>query len=175
MPFRINVVIVGFAMLLMLGCAPPETSTDSDQVSTPDGEVIELSGTPAASETELPTDSRPVPVRSAFTHDKDLNRAILDTQIAPPQRQTFWLVLGSVTIETVSANEGVLTLRYTSEIEGGYSVSECEVEISPTPLVFQFGSDGTPGLAPDALRNCKLIRSGNVHLDLSNIKNEDGG
>lgn len=170
MPLRITVMIVGFALFLMLGCAPQESSTDTAQISTPDGEVFEPSEKAATSESESPINSKPVPVRSAFTHDKDLNRAILDTRIAPPQQQTFWLGLGSVTIETVSANNGVLTIRYAMEIEGEYSVSECEVDISPTPLVFQFGSDGTPGQAPDALRNCKPIRSGNVHTDLSNLE-----
>ncbi len=175
MTFRFNVMIAGFAWLLMLGCTPPQTSTDNAHSTTLDGEALKSSKTNAAPLAESVADAKPIPVGSAFTHDEDLNRAILDTRVAPPQKQTFWLGLGSVTIETVSVNEGVLKLRYTTEIEGGYSVSECDVRISPSPLVFQFGSDGTPGQPPDALQNCKPIRLGNVHTDLSNIENDSGG
>ena len=174
MPFRANEAMSYFALMLLVGCAPPETPTDSALNSPPNNEAFEPSESTAPAKSETPTDAEPVSVRSAFTYDKDLNRAILNTQIAPPQKQTFWLGLGSVTIETVSAQKGVLTIRHTVEIEGGYSVSECEVDISPTPLVFQFASDGTPGQPPDALRNCKPIRSGNVHLDPSVIHSEKG-
>jgi hypothetical protein len=158
----------------MLGCAPQPMTTDNSRISTPTGEIVETSEPNAAPRAKSKANEEPISVRSVFTHDKDLNRALLDTRIAPPQKQTFWLGLGSVTIETVSVSDGFLTLRYTEEIEGSYSVSECEVEISSTPLVFQFGSDGTPGHPPDALRNCKPIRTGNVHIDLSNIENASG-
>ena len=164
------------AGLVALGCTVTDPAATGESASTTlsEHQPIEPSPTTPQPEDDASAESSTVPIHTAFTYDKDHNRALLDTRIPPPQKRTFWLGLGSVTLETVSATDNVLIIRYTQEVEGGYSVSECEADISPTPLIFQFGFDGTPGEAPQSLRNCKPMRSGNVHFDLQGTETSAG-
>jgi hypothetical protein len=102
---------------------------------------------------------------SAFRLDKTKQVIYLDTQIAPGQRRRFDIGQGSITIETIRVTDKRLTFQYTLEVEGGYTIYECTVPVSPTPVEFTINSGGTPGKTSFDLEKCKLIRSGNLLLE----------
>ncbi len=97
---------------------------------------------------------------SAFHFDKAKQVIFLDTRAAPPQRQRFWLPLGSITLETLHRTKNRLTFRYTPETEGGYTIYECTVPVSSTPLEFHVKSDGTPGATSFDVTKCKVVQQG---------------
>lgn len=138
--------ILLLAVVTLCGCGP---SSDSDPKQSA---VVTIA-----------SDAAPEP--SAFRWDKEMNVIWLDTRIRPTQSRRFDIGLGSITIETLAVTENQLTLRYTPEIEGGYTVYECTVPISPVPVKFTIASDGTPGPTSFDLATCKVIRQGNVHFD----------
>ena len=105
------------------------------------------------------------PPLSAFALDASTNTISLDTRVAPPQRRRFDIGQGSITLETLQVRDNKLTFRYTPEIEGGYTVYECVVPVSATPLTVQIARDGTPGATSFDLKACKVIRYGSVHFD----------
>jgi hypothetical protein len=140
-----NRLLVSFTILLASGCQPPRN------VSLP--------------ETHVPTAVlKPSTQPTAFRFDDDKHRIYLDTRVAPPQRRRFDIGQGSVTLETLSVKDNRLTFRYTPEVEGGYTIYECTVPISPTQVEFQINRDGTPGKPSLDLSKCKIIRRGNLHL-----------
>ena len=131
--------------------------------------VVLLCGCGALSDSNhkqpAPTTGASDTASSAFRWDTETNVIWLDTQIAPSQRRRFDIGLGSITIETLAASKKQLTFRYTPEIEGGYTVYECTVPISPAPVKFEIARDGTPGPTSFDLTKCKVIRRGNEHFD----------
>jgi hypothetical protein len=99
------------------------------------------------------------PKEIAFKLDKTKGILFLDTRVAPPQRQRFDIALGSVTLETIGVKDGKLIFHYKPEVEGGYTVYECTVEVSPTPVTFDI-SKGVPGATSLDLKKCKVIGQG---------------
>lgn len=102
---------------------------------------------------------------SAFEFDESGSRILLDTQNPPGQKRVFGIGLGSITIETKSIRDGILTFLYTPEVEGGYVVYECQIPISAEPVVFEIDASGCPGKTSFDLARCKVVRSGNLHFD----------
>ena len=141
-----NRFLVLLTITLACGCDPPRDSS--------------VQGTDAPKAVVQPSTQF-----SAFRFDADKKRIYLDTRVAPPQRRRFGIGQGSVTLETLSVKNGQLTFRYTPEVEGGYTIYECTVPISPTHIEFEINRNGTPGKASIDLSNCKIIRRGNLHLD----------
>jgi hypothetical protein len=101
---------------------------------------------------------------SAFRFDETMQVIYLDTQIAPGQRRRFDIGQGSITIQTLRVTDGELTFHYTPEVEGGYTIYECTVPVSPTAVEFNINSDGTPGETSFDLTKCRLVRSANLLL-----------
>ncbi|MBI1247688.1 hypothetical protein GC197_07535 [bacterium] len=118
---------------------------------------------PVAPRTASVTDS-PQSVPSAFAFDQQAGIISLDTQIPPAQKTTFPLGLGSIGLETLSAQDGHLTFRYTPEVEGGYTIYECTVPISSTPLTIDVHLD-FPSETSFDLSKCEVIHGGNLLLD----------
>ena len=115
-----------------------------------------------------PTDTstgESIVTESAFKFEKLKSRILLDTRVAPGQRETFWIGLGSMTIETISANSGMLTINYTPEEEGGYTVYECNLPISDEPVVFEIDPAEVPGKTSFDLNDCKVLKTGNLLLE----------
>ena len=102
---------------------------------------------------------------SAFRLNETKQIIYLDTQIAPGQRRRFDIGQGSLTIQTLRVTDKWLTFHYTPEVEGGYTIYECTVPVSPTVVEFKINSDGTPGKTSFDLTKCKLIRGGNMLLE----------
>ena len=103
------------------------------------------------------------PKESAFGLDKTKGIIFLDTRVAPPQRRRFDIGLGSVTLETVAVRDGKLTFHYRPEIEGGYTLYECVVDVSPKPITFDI-SKNVPGETSLDLEKCRIIKRGNELL-----------
>lgn len=101
---------------------------------------------------------------SAFTLEEAKGRIVLDTRITPGQCQRFDIGLGSITVETITAQDGILTVQYTPEVEGGYSVYECKLPISARPVVFEIDLSGVPGETSFDLSECKRLKTGNLHF-----------
>jgi hypothetical protein len=101
---------------------------------------------------------------SAFRLDEAKQIIFLDSRMVPPQRRRFDIGLGSITLETVRVKDNQLTFRYTPEIEGGFTIYECTVIVSPIPVEIKIAADGTPGATSFALKQCKVIRQGNLHV-----------
>ncbi len=144
---------------------PPQNMVDvnGDRLVTPlDALVVidELNRVgPIRSDIEHP------PAASAFDFDT-ANRVIsMDTRIAPAQRRRFDIGFGSVTLETLRLVNGELTFRYTPEIEGGYTIYECSVAVSPEPVRIQVTAGGLPGTTSFDLADCLVIGRGNVFWD----------
>ena len=70
-----------------------------------------------------------------------------------------------MTIETISANSGMLTINYTPEEEGGYTVYECNLPISDEPVVFEIDPAEVPGKTSFDLNDCKVLKTGNLLLE----------
>ena len=70
-----------------------------------------------------------------------------------------------MTIETISANSGMLTINYTPEEEGGYTVYECNLPISDEPVIFEIDPAEVPGKTLFDLNDCKVLKTGNVLLE----------
>lgn len=119
---------------------------------------------PSTNHAEIAIDRSSTP-ESPFTFDETNARVLLDTRIPPKQRRRFDIAQGSITIETVAAINGLLTIHYTPEVEGGYSVYECNLPISDEPVVFEIDSSGLPGKTSFNLNDCKTIKTGNLHFD----------
>ena len=102
------------------------------------------------------------PAASAFCLDETKQVISLDTRIAPQQRRRFDIGLGSITLETLKVTDNMLTFLYTPEVEGGYTIYECTVPISPTPVEIKIDSDGTPGATSFDLTECNVIGNGNA-------------
>ncbi len=92
-------------------------------------------------------------------------QVLLDTRIAPPQYRSIGLGQGSITLETLAVDNGLLTIHYQPEIEGEYHVYECQIPISGQPIVFEIDPSGDPGETPFDLKDCRLIRKGNLHFE----------
>lgn len=139
-----------FTLLLGLafacGCGPPSDG------STPESSVPEPVVASAANV-------------SAFHYDETRQIIYLDTQIAPGQSRQFGIGLGSITIQTLSVTNKQLTFHYTPEVEGGYTIYECQIPVSPTRVEFRINSDGTPGKTSFDLSKCKVVRKGNILLE----------
>ena len=116
----------------------------------------------AASNNDEAVDSS-APV-GAFRLDQTRQIIFLDTRSAPPQRRRFDIGQGSITLETIRVKDGTLTFRYTPEVEGGYTIYECTVPVSPTPLEIKIAPGGTPGATSFDLAKCRVIRGGNLLL-----------
>lgn len=146
------------------------------------------------SSSELPTAEVADRDAMAFAIDRTERVVTLDTRAAPPQKRRFDLGQGSITLETLTATAGQLTFRYTPEVEGGFTVYECTVPVSPEPLTFKINADGTPGETSFDLADCKLIESGSLlddqladasqdtvadrffaHLEVESLPGGDGG
>jgi hypothetical protein len=140
-------------VLFALGCGPPGNAA---QPGSPATEVAEASAT--NSQPGSPAGATP------FQYDEVKGIVSLNTQMAPGQRRRFDLGQGSITLETRSADDDKLTFHYIPEVEGGYTVYECTVPVSPTPVEIKINSDGTPGETSFDLAKCKVIRRGNLHL-----------
>jgi hypothetical protein len=147
---RLNVPL---AVVVLCGCVPAGDVADQPPVSTPASSPEK----DESAETPLPT--------SAFHYDQMRHVVTLDTRVAPPQRRRIDIGQGSITLETVSAQDGELTFRYTPEVEGGYTTYECTVPISPEPLEIKVHPGGTPGEASFDLKACKVVGQGNLHFD----------
>lgn len=119
--------------------------------------------------TQVPGVSEPVVDSSAevnaFRFDETKQVIYLDTQIAPGQRRRFDTGQGSITIQTLRVTDEGLTFHYTPEVEGGYTIYECTVPVSPTAVEFKINSDGTPGETSFDLTKCRLVRSGNLLVE----------
>lgn len=104
------------------------------------------------------------PEETAFEFDEQEGVVRLDSRSVPGQRRRFDLPLGSIELETLNADDGSLTFRYTPEVEGGYSTYECKVPIADKPIEFHVNqTDGTPGgTSFDIETCCELIREGNL-------------
>jgi hypothetical protein len=105
-----------------------------------------------------------LPPVSAFRLNDARQITSLDTRVAPQQRRRFDIGLGSVTLEMMHVTDNKLTFRYTPEVEGGYTIYECTVSVSPTLVEIQIASDGTPRATSFDLAACKVIRQGSVNL-----------
>jgi hypothetical protein len=104
------------------------------------------------------------PVASAFRLDESNQVIFLDSRIAPPQRRRFDIGLGSITLETLQVKDNQLRFRYVPEIEGGFTIYECTVPVSPSLIEIKIAPDGTPGATSFVLTDCKVIRHGNLHV-----------
>ena len=51
------------------------------------------------------------------------------------------------------------------EVEGAYTVYECEIPISDELVIFEIDPSGVPGQTSFNLDECETIKSGNVHFD----------
>jgi hypothetical protein len=98
---------------------------------------------------------------SAFNFSKAEGIISLDTRIRPRQIGKFYIGLGSVTLETLEIKNDSLIFRYTPEIEGGYTIYECTVPISDSPLTIKVSS--TPGETSFDLTKCRVVKTGNIH------------
>jgi hypothetical protein len=103
-------------------------------------------------------------VASAFRLDEARQVIYLDSRIAPRQRRRFDIGLGSITLETMQVKDNQLTFRYIPEIEGGFTIYECTVRVSPTPIEIKIAPGGTPGATSFDLTQCKVISRGNLHV-----------
>lgn len=139
-------VILLLALTLACGCGP---SGNVSQEVPPTNE----------------SNGDPPPQVSAFAFDKAQGIISLNTRIPPRQKKRFDIGQGSITLETLSIEDGKMTFQYTPEIEGGYTIYECTVPVSPTPITIKVSTDGTPGDNSFNLAECKVIRSGNLLLD----------
>ncbi|MFG0261657.1 MAG: hypothetical protein ACF788_04630 [Novipirellula sp. JB048] len=101
----------------------------------------------------------------AFDFDEAVGTISLDTRVPPRQRRRFDIGLGSVTLETIKTEDGKLTFQYTPEIEGGYTLYECTVPVSASPITIQVNQDGTPGETSFDLTECRVVGTGNVHWE----------
>lgn len=118
--------------------------------------------------TEPQTSNQKTPVNepiSAFTFEQSKNRILLDTRIPPKQMRRFDIGLGSITIETISASDNVLTIYYTPEVEGGYTTYLCRLPISKKPVTFEIDPSGCPGNTSFKLEECKVLKTGSLHFD----------
>ncbi len=139
-------VIWLLALTLACGCGP---SGDAFRKTTPTTE----------SDAESPKQV------SAFEFNQAEGIITLNTRIPPRQRRRFDIGQGSVTLETIGMEDSKLTFQYTPEIEGGYTVYECTVPVSPALITIRVNTDGTPGDTSFDLAKCKVIRNGSVLLD----------
>ena len=71
---------------------------------------------------------------SAFNFSKAEGIISLDTRIPPRQIRRFDIPMGSVTLETLEMKNDSLIFRYTPEIERGYTIYECTVPASASPV-----------------------------------------
>lgn len=102
---------------------------------------------------------------SAFDFDEAAGMISLDTRIPPPQKRRFDIGQGSVSLETIETKDNHLTFQYTPEIEGGYTIYECIVPVSASPITIKVNSDGTPGKTSFDLSKCRVVKTGNVQWE----------
>lgn len=98
---------------------------------------------------------------NAFAFEKAEGIISLDTRIPPRQIGRFDIGLGSVTLETLEVRNDSLIFRYTPEVEGGYTIYECTVPISDSPVTIKVSS--TPGETSFDLTKCRAVKTGNIH------------
>lgn len=98
---------------------------------------------------------------SAFNFSKAEGIISLDTRIPPRQMRRFDIGLGSVTLETLEMKNDSLIFRYTPEIEGGYTIYECTVPVSASPVTIKVNM--TPGETSFDLTKCRVVKTGNLH------------
>ena len=139
-------LMILFGFLWHCGCHPSDDATTN----------LTRPGDPRAVDSQS--------VASAFRLDEAKQIIFLDSRIAPQQRRRFDIGLGSITLETLQVKDNQLTFRYTPEVEGGFTIYECTVLVSPIPVEIKIAPDGTPGATSFALTQCKVIRHGNLHV-----------
>ena len=140
------VFVMTFVFASFLGCTSQEPVQKQAETSDVDREETE----------------------SAMTLSATKSKIMLDTRISPPQRRRFDIAQGSITIETLSVEDGSLVIHYTPEIEGGYTIYECRLPISAQPVVFEIDSSGCLGEPSFDLSECRIIKTGSVHFDDTN-------
>jgi hypothetical protein len=101
----------------------------------------------------------------AFDFDEAAGIIFLDTRIPPRQCRRFDIAQGSATLETIEMKDNCLTFQYTPEIEGGYTIYECTVPVSASPITIKVNKDGTPGATSFDLAECRVVKSGNLHWE----------
>lgn len=102
---------------------------------------------------------------SAFNFEETTGTISLDTRIPPRQKRRFDIGLGSVTLETIEIQDRNLTFQFTSELEGGYTMYECTVPVSASPVTIMVNTDGSPGETSFDLAECRVVKTGNVHWE----------
>jgi hypothetical protein len=123
------------------------------------------SSTPKELSATQSTDAPPSQLNSAFHYDNASGIISLDTRVSPRQSRRFDIGQGSITLETIEMNNNQLTFQYTREIEGGYTIYECTVAVSASPVTIKVNRDGTPGDTSFDLSQCRVVKTGNVHWD----------
>lgn len=92
----------------------------------------------------------------------------------PKSSNTFYWGLGSEGVNVLGMRAGKCVLQISSEIEGGYSVRECEID--PTSGDINIEEKCTPDKGDYGMRcgvhrsfdlsKCKIIKNGNVFEDM---------
>lgn len=100
-----------------------------------------------------------------FRLDKTRQVVFVDTRVSPPARRRFDIGQGSISLETLKVENNQLTFRYTPEVEGGYTTTECTIPVSATPVEIKIAPDGTPSDTSFDLTDCTPLRHGNLHFE----------
>jgi hypothetical protein len=150
------VALLGLSLLC--GCNPSGGAPGQAASNTGAGNNA-ASSNDEALDSSSPASSVPV---SAFRLDETKQIVFLETRSVPPQRRRFDIGQGSITLETIRVKDGTLTFRYTPEVEGGYTIYECTVPVSSTPLEIKIARGGTPGATSFDLAKCRVIRRGSL-------------